>query len=126
VNGSVNCCGNLYANHATFVDFMTVGYSDERLKDRIENLDCCLEKIDTLSAFLYRPKTWAIEEFHLKPEARYGLSAQEVYEVFPDAVNTAAFGDQYLTLDYTALVPVLVRCIQELKRDVQDIKRRLH
>lgn len=50
----------------------------------------------------------------------FGLSAQELKEIYPDLVLEAQ--DGYLYVNYTELVPVLIRAIQELKTELDDVK----
>ena len=56
------------------------------------------------------------------PKGRHlGVSAQEVQEVFPDAVAKRA-NDNFLTVKYEKLVPVLIEAIKELKAEIDDLK----
>jgi hypothetical protein len=50
----------------------------------------------------------------------FGLSAQELQEIYPNLVLEAQ--DGYLYVNYTELVPVLIRAIQELKEELDDVK----
>lgn len=50
----------------------------------------------------------------------YGVSAQELQEIYPDLVLEGQ--DGYLTVNYTELVPVLIRSIQELKHELDEVK----
>lgn len=50
----------------------------------------------------------------------FGLSAQELKEIYPNLVLEAQ--DGYLYVNYTELVPVLIRAIQELKGELDDVK----
>jgi hypothetical protein len=50
----------------------------------------------------------------------YGLSAQELQKVYPDLVQEGQ--DGYLAVNYTELVPILIRSIQELKAELDDLK----
>ena len=50
-----------------------------------------------------------------------GVSAQEVQEVFPEAVATRPI-DEYLTVKYEKLVPVLIEAIKELKAEIDTLK----
>jgi len=122
VGGSLTVTGNIYGNHGYFTDYITVGYSDYNLKNKIEDLTDCVKKMTGLSTYLYKPYEWACEKYGILPRERYGLSAQEVQQVFPTAVTRAVFDDAYLSLDYDMLIPVLVRCIQELDQRLSEVE----
>lgn len=49
----------------------------------------------------------------------FGLSAQELKEIYPNLVLEAQ--DGYLYVNYTELVPVLIRAIQELKEELDAV-----
>eukprot|EP00960_Hanusia_phi_P055006 762836-Hanusia_phi.AAC.11 len=65
-----------------------------------------------------------------------GLSAQEVEKEFPEVVALAPFdatsdennktvsksGEYYKTLKYERLVPVLIQAINELNKEIQELK----
>ena len=50
----------------------------------------------------------------------YGLSAQELQEIYPDLVEEGQ--DGYLGVNYVELVPILIRSIQELKEELDELK----
>lgn len=50
----------------------------------------------------------------------YGVSAQELQKIYPDLVLEGQ--DGYLAVNYTELVPILIRSIQELKQELNDVK----
>ena len=51
---------------------------------------------------------------------RYGVSAQQLQEVYPSLVMEGQ--DGYLYVNYTELVPLLLRSIQELKAELDEVK----
>ena len=55
-------------------------------------------------------------------QKHYGLSAQELQKIYPDIVRKGQ--DGYLGINYIELVPVLIRSIQELKKELDDVKGR--
>ena len=58
-----------------------------------------------LSNNVYKHYEWAYEIYRILPKELYGLSAQEVQEVFlPTAVMCAVFHHAYLILDYGMLI----------------------
>lgn len=50
----------------------------------------------------------------------YGIIAQELQEIYPDLVQKGE--DGYLAVNYVELVPVLVRSIQELKVQIEELQ----
>ena len=53
-------------------------------------------------------------------EIHYGLSAQELQKICPDLVKEGQ--DGYLGIKYVELVPILIRSIQELKQELDEVK----
>ena len=50
----------------------------------------------------------------------YGLSAEQLQEIYPNLVLEGQ--DGYLYVNYTELVPLLIRSIQELKQELDEVK----
>ena len=111
---------------------ITAGYSDLRLKTDIQPIVSALDKIEQLSGFLYTQNQLA-EQFGYNDYSRQvGVSAQAVQEVQPEAVRPAPFdtdsegrsisGDNYLTVAYERLVPLLIEGIKELRAEVNRLK----
>lgn len=50
----------------------------------------------------------------------FGLSAQELQVIYPNLVEEGQ--DGYLSVNYVELVPILIRSIQELKQEVDELK----
>jgi len=50
----------------------------------------------------------------------YGVSAQELQEMYPDLVSEGQ--DGYLTVNYVEMVPLLLRSIQELKQQIDELR----
>jgi hypothetical protein len=55
-----------------------------------------------------------------KKQLHYGLSAQELQKIYPDLVIEGQ--DGYLGIKYVELVPILIRSIQELKQELDNVK----
>jgi hypothetical protein len=90
--------------------------SDERLKNITNNISNALDKVNQLRAVEF---TWKNDDTN-KPQV--GLIAQDVEKVLPQAVNKSALnkGDltEYLGVQYTDIIPLLVASIKELKATV--------
>ena len=96
-----------------------VFYSDDRLKTKLGALENALDKVCSLEGFTYVPNDLAKSIGATDDDrVRVGLSAQSVQRVLPEAVGPAPFNDQYLTVQYEKLVPLLVEAIKELRREV--------
>jgi len=115
--------------------------SDIRLKENIDNFNdledgpTTLNKVGKMNviAYNYKPQTFisdadkdtmSVEDLKMFEELskirHYGLSAQELQEIYPDLVYERQNG--YLGINYVELVPVLIRSIQELKKEIDELK----
>lgn len=97
--------------------------SDERLKTNIEPIVDSLDKVIKLNGFTYNFNEIG-EKLGFDPSLRHaGVSAQEVQAVLPEAVCPSPASDEYLTVKYEKLVPLLIEAIKELKAEIDDLKR---
>ena len=90
--------------------------SDERLKENIVDAPTASNDIDAIQV---RSFDWKVDGEHQK----YGMVAQELLEVAPDAVSTGDTEDDMMGVDYSKLVPMLVKEIQELRKRVADLEK---
>ena len=97
-------------------------YSDDRLKDRGDNIANALDKVQSLNGFHYTANETA-QKFGYKAHPQVGVSAQEVEAILPEVVKDAAIGHGYKTVDYAKLVPLLIEAIKELKAEVETLKK---
>ena len=51
---------------------------------------------------------------------RYGVSAQELQNLFPDLVEEGQ--DGYLAVNYMEIIPMLICSVQELQREVSRLR----
>ena len=123
---------NRQGNDGTIVDFRTFGFvrgsvsisgsttsyntsSDERLKDNIIDAPIASEDIDAIQV---RSFDWKADGEHQK----YGMVAQELLEVAPDAVTQGDTPDDMMGVDYSKLVPMLIKEIQSLRQRVAQLE----
>ena len=91
--------------------------SDYRLKEDLKSFNG-LEIIDQIKTYNYKWK---------KDDSRgYGTLAHELQEVFPDAVTGEKDAEDMQGVDYSTLVPVLIKSIQELKKELEELKKQLN
>jgi hypothetical protein len=93
--------------------------SDLRLKDEIEPMTNCLDKINALRPVSYRWKS------HMDSRYRsFGLIAQEVNNVIPEIVNglhDSTYGEIY-GIAYTSSIPFLIGAVKELSSAVTTLQ----
>ena len=109
--------------------------SDKRLKTNIINIDSPLEKLSKINGVYFNWNETAKEINQKDTNKReVGFIAQEVQEVMPEIISLAPFdtiehtnqsksGENYLTIQYEKMVPLLVECIKELKKEIEELKK---
>ena len=142
INGAGDVSTTLYVggvlsggSSATFVGDVTANTSDKRLKTNVRKIDNALEKVSQINGVYYNFTDEALELNHtLDKEEQVGLLAQEVQSVLPHIIKPAPFdidresgesisGENYLTIQYEKIVPLLLEAIKELKVEVDELKR---
>ena len=107
--------------------------SDKRLKNNVQILDKPLEKINKLTGFTYNWNEKAKEVANYDTEELLvGVFAQDVQAVLPEAVKLAPFdndgnnksisGENYLTVQYEKIVPLLIEAIKEQQKQIDELK----
>jgi len=89
--------------------------SDQRLKDNIADAPSASDDIDAIQV---RSFDWKADGSHQK----YGMVAQELQSVAPEAVTGDADSDEMMAVDYSKLVPMLVKEIQTLRNRVAQLE----
>jgi hypothetical protein len=112
-------------------------YSDMRFKTKTSDITGALDKVQALHGFYYVENELARSMGYTDEEEQVALSAQDVQAVMPQAVSlapcdmeadeetgeiTSKSGENYLTVDYARLVPLLVESIKELKAEIDTLK----
>jgi hypothetical protein len=91
--------------------------SDERLKENIQDANDAGSKIDAIQI---RQFDW-ISEYGGEHQD-YGVIAQELLPVAPEAVSEGYTEDDMMSVDYSKLVPTLIKEIQSLRRRVKELE----
>ena len=110
-------------------------FSDARLKENIAPIPDALAKINTLSGVTYNSNDLAESYGYTDRSQQVGVLAQEVKVVMPQVIKPAPFdtdgegnsisGQNYMTVQYEKLVPLLIEAIKELTAKVNDLESKL-
>jgi hypothetical protein len=87
--------------------------SDQRLKENIVDAPELGSVIDSIKVRSY---DWKTDQTH----QRAGFVAQELVTVAPEAVHQPEDSEQMMAVDYSKLVPMLVKEIQSLRKRLAD------
>jgi hypothetical protein len=129
--GAFSAIGNIIAHS-----------SDKRLKTNFKNIENPIEKVKLLNGLTF---DWIddAEKLGFTTDTKYndaGVIAQEVQEVLPQAVKPAPFdriwnpdlakyesksGNEYLTVQYEKIVPLLIEAIKEQQKQIEELKDKL-
>jgi hypothetical protein len=89
--------------------------SDERLKENITDANDAGDKIDAIKVRQY---DWKTDGSHQD----YGMVAQELMTVAPEAVSGDPESDDMMGVDYSKLVPMMLKEIQSLRARVAQLE----
>ena len=113
---------------------ITAFSSDKRLKETIVPIQDPLSKLNKVSGYTYRWNIDKCNQVGFKPVdiPEVGVLAQEINEVLPEAIKQAPFdrdkdgnsasGDNYLTVQYEKIVPLLIECIKSQQSQIDELK----
>lgn len=101
---------------------ITAYYSDERLKTFQGKIENSLDKVLSLTGYYFKENELAKLLGYDNDKLQVGLSAQEVQSILPEVVTTAPISDEYLTIRYEKIIPLLVEAIKELNHKVEYLE----
>ena len=105
--------GGVAQSGTTGVSFNTS--SDQRLKENIADADDAGSKIDAIQV---RKFDWKVDGSHQD----YGMVAQELLEVAPEAVSAPEDPEDMMGVDYSKLVPMMLKEIQSLRARINALE----
>jgi hypothetical protein len=105
--------GSITQSGASAVLYNTT--SDQRLKENITDANDAGDKIDAIKVRQY---DWKADGSHQD----YGMIAQELMTVAPEAVSGDADSEEMMGVDYSKLVPMLVKEIQSLRTRITALE----
>ena len=89
--------------------------SDYRLKKDLKDFDG-LDKVSKIPVYDFK---WKVDDSN-----SYGVMAHELQEVLPDAVSGEKDGEEMQGVDYSKIVPLLIKSIQELEAKVKILENK--
>jgi hypothetical protein len=114
---------------------ITSKFSDKRLKENIKNIDNCIEKIQSMTGVYFTQNKLAEKFGYDDYKKQIGLIAQQISAVFPEAVSIASFdaddngnsksGENYLTINYDKLVPLLIEAVKEQQKEIKQLLQKI-
>lgn len=114
---------------------ITAFYSDSRLKKDITEIPNALEKLEKIRGVYYVQSDLASTFGFNKTERQVGVIAQEVQAVLPEVIKIAPFdmkedgtsasGNDYLTVQYDRIIPLLVQAIKEQNKRIDALEAKL-
>ena len=110
VQEDIDCSGNVYAT-----TFNTP--SDYRIKENVTQLNSTFV-VDKLNPVTYLNKKSGKQDI--------GLIAHELQEIYHELVNGEKDGEQLQSDNYIGLIPILIKEIQELKKEIKLVKIELN
>jgi hypothetical protein len=108
--------GSITQNGTTGVLFNVT--SDQRLKEHIADADSAMA---LLAKVKVRKFDWISDGSH----QRLGFIAQELVQVYPEAVHQPADPAEMMAVDYSKFAPLLTKVVQEQQALIETLKARL-
>ena len=118
----VGTAGSGTAGEIRATNNITAFYSDERLKTKVGDIENALEKVCQIETMMYHANETAVALGYDASILEVGVTAQSVQKVMPQTVAPAPIDDQYLTVRYERLVPLLIEAIKELEAKVKALE----
>jgi hypothetical protein len=100
---------------------ITAYYSDDRLKTNLGNIPNALDMLLSLNGFYFEPNSVAQALGYVK-RREVGVSAQQVHKILPEITAPAPIDEQYMTVRYEKLIPLLIEAIKELNNKVKVLE----
>ena len=102
---------------------ITAYYSDERLKTKTGDIENALEKVCQIETMLYHASEIAVALGYDASIPEVGVTAQSVQKVQPEIVVPAPIDENYWTVRYERLLPLVIEAIKELNAQVQELRK---
>ena len=127
----VGIAGSGTAGEIRATNEITAYYSDRRLKENVKVIDNAVTKVLSLNGITYTPNELAESFGYDRNVKLVGLFADEVEAILPEATRPAPFdqdengnsksGENYKTIQYEKLVPLLIEAIKEQQQQIAQL-----
>ena len=118
---------------------ITAYYSDKRLKKNIEPIKNAVDKIKQINGVTFNSNDVAGQYGYTNTKTQVGVIAQEIEAVLPEVVTRAPFdigtnedgsqysksGEDYKTVHYDRLVPLLIQAIKEQQSKIEQLEQKI-
>ena len=132
----VGTAGSATAGEIRATNEITAYYSDRRLKENVKVIDNAVDKVLLLNGITYTPNEVAESFGYDRTVKLVGLFADEVEAVLPEATRPAPFdqdengnsksGENYKTIQYEKLVPLLIEAIKEQQKQIAQLSETIN
>ena len=120
---SLNKDGELHVD-ASIYSANNLISSDIRLKKNILPLNNAILTINKLNPVSYNKKTDVkSSEYNISEN---GFIAQEFQKVLPNLVHESNDKEKILSVNYTAIIPILTKGIQEQQNEIENLRKELN
>ena len=109
-------CGQITVNGSTNTTAYNTS-SDYRLKQDYQDFNG-LDLVSDIPVYNFQWKKSGTRA--------YGVQAHELQEVLPEAVVGEKDGEEMQQVDYSKIVPILLKSIQELKAEIKTLKAQIN
>ena len=131
----VNTAASGTAGEIRATNNITAYFSDKRLKENIELISNAIDSVNQIRGVYYTQNKFAEQFGYYDYKKQVGVIAQEVQKVLPESVKIAPFdmdregnsksGENYLTVQYEKLVPLLIQAIKEQQSAIDELLKKV-
>lgn len=133
---ALSVAGNITGGNLIATGDVYTAFSDERLKANVNPITDPLAKLMTIRGVTFQPNDTAASYGFNDPKVQVGVLAQDVERVIPEVIRPAPFdleftdtgetrsrsGENYKTIQYERMIPLLIEAIKELKSEVDALR----
>ena len=134
--GQMSATGNITAGNLIATGDVYTAFSDERLKANVNPITDPLAKLMSIRGVTFQPNDTAASYGFNDTRVQIGVLAQDVERVIPEVIRPAPFdleftdtgdarsrsGENYKTIQYERMIPLLIEAIKELKSEVDALR----